>query len=273
MDTSYNPYITTPTAATNAISTGVQNAASSFTPIPMPSLPTTGDLSGYYQSAFQALQPYYQAKLSLAKGDLTEAMRQITYDYQTGMRYNTQDTGIGTTRANEDLESALQTLGLTTKKESQQQMDDLNKRGIATVQGVGPGTAKAASGSRSDVSYDSSGNPVYSGSGGQAGSEIAMLREDQGLRKEALQRSNQRTLQDVAIKSDRTTAQLGETQGRSTYSAERQAQDTAASIGQEQQQQAYNIASQESTAASAAKSAQAQADEARAYQNALKQSA
>ncbi len=237
IDTSVlTPY--TPTAATTAINTAVQGSGSTFAPLPNMNLPTTGDMKTYYDQAFATLQPYYSAKLAEAKGDLEEAKRQITYDYQTGTRYNQQDTNLATERQQQDFESAMKTFGLTTKQENDTQTDTLNKRGIATVEG--PNGMQAATGS--PITYDQKGNPVYAGNQGQAGNEISMLREDQGLRKEAETRAAQRNLTDIGIKGSRQAATLGETQQSGTYSANRTAQQAGEQLGQEQQQQAYSLA-------------------------------
>lgn len=262
--------LTDPTTFQTALDKATQNTATTFAPIPQMNLPTVSGLSDYYKQAFQQLQPYYQQKLTEAKGDVTEAMRRIDYDYSTGVRYNVQDTQLAQQRQTEDLNSAMDKLGLTFKNETQQKQDDLNKRGIGVTEN--PGGSIQAAGS-DQVSYDQNGKPIYSGNQGQAGSELSMLSEDQRLRKEAETRAANRNLQDIGIKYNRQDAALGETKQEGTYDTTRQYQQTGETLGEQQQQQAFSMAGQQQTANTQQQQLQAQKDLANAQVSAAKQEA
>lgn len=204
-------------------------------------LPTQGDLDKYLQDAFNKLKPYYDKLLSEAKGDFTEASRRLEYDYQTGSRYNVEDTTMNTQRQQEDLASAMKTLGLTFKGETENKIDALNKRGIALTQD--PLTGRAGLPEATPISYDSSGNPVYQGTGGRSGSELSMLSEDQRLRREAEQRTAQRNMQDIGIKSSRTQEGLSQTLQRGQYDTGRDYQTKLEGLQQQKEQQATGMAS------------------------------
>lgn len=202
-------------------------------------LPTQGQLDTYMSQAFEKLRPYYEKLLLEAKGDFGEATRRLEYDYQTGMRQNAEDTSLSSQRQKEDLVSALNQLGITFKGETESKLDSLNKRGIALVEDP---TSKGTVLPGGQMTYDASGRAVYSGTGGQAGSELAMLSEDQRLRKEAETRAAQRNLQDIGIKSTRRQEELGQTKQRSEFDVGRQYQTKLEDLQQQKEQQATTMA-------------------------------
>lgn len=107
------------------------------------------------------LVAYYDRLLKENQGDVNLAKQNLTYQYDTGVRYQ-----------QEDLTSSMQKLGITFPKETESMVDTLNKRGIALTQGQ-PGKMNVAT-------------------EGQGGLEMSRLREDQRLRQEAEQRTAQR---------------------------------------------------------------------------------
>jgi hypothetical protein len=122
----------------------------------------------FLDQAFAQLKPYYTQLLSEAGGDLNVALGNLEQDYQTGKR---------TTM--EDFTSSMDTLGATMKSEQTAKMGDMNSRGFALTE-------------------NPQGQTTYAG-GGLAKSELGSLNEDQKLRQEAVQRTQQRGMQSAAI--------------------------------------------------------------------------
>lgn len=178
---------------------------------------------------------YYDQLLKQVNYDVNEAVRVMNYQYQTGTAQLAQDTALKTERTTQDLTSALQALGLQNTKDKNALVDTLNKRGIALVQAGGPQSAATKVADPGSVSYDAQGNPIFSGQGGQAGTELTQLSEDQRLRKEAEQRTAQRNLQDIGIAQTRGQQQLEEQKTEAGYAASaKQAKDTASIKSEEQ---------------------------------------
>lgn len=204
-------------------------------------LPTQGQMDTWLSQAFDKLKPYYEQKLAESKGDFTEASRRVEEDYVTGRRYAEQEFGLGTQREQEDIASTLQKLGVSFTAEDQAKQDVLNKRGIALVQDpYQPNRATQAT--RGQVSYDTQGNPVYLGQGGQAGYELSMLKEDQDLRKQAEQRASQRNIQDIGLKFEKTTEGLGQEKQKSAYDVGRGYQKDLTALQQEKEAKATEMA-------------------------------
>lgn len=193
-----------------------------------------------YQKQVQAdpqFQAYYKKLLAQAQGDVNEAIRIMKYQYETGTARIEQDAALQAGRTTEDLTSSLQKLGITFGQEKDSALDTLNKRGIALTQAGGPGSASTQVAPTAGVSYDANGNPTYSDQGGgRAGTELAMLGEDQRLRREATQRTAQRTLQDIGIKKQQGLQDTSEKQQETSYSIGSNAAKTQDQIQQEEEQ-------------------------------------
>ena len=189
------------------------------------------DASTYYQAAFNAVAPYYQKLLDEANGDLQVAMTNLQNDYTQGVRFATQDLAQTTGQTLANMQASLQRLtGVTFPSETQAKVDTLNQRGIATVQPNLGASVQAASAQMT---------------GNQAGYELGQLSEDQQLRKEAVERTAQQTIQSAGLSAQQTqeSAQKTLTQGQQTAS-----QNYRTFAEQAKQQMDTDITSREQTA-------------------------
>jgi hypothetical protein len=161
-----------------------------------------GDIDKLIQDAYNSPQvvAYYQKLLTESQGDVDRAIKRLEEDYQQGLRYTTEDLTRKTGYTTEDLNSALEQLGVTFPKEAQALVDTLNKRGIGVTQAYSGQSRLAGAG----AVYDAMGNIISQGNvGGQAGTEMQQLTEDQALRKEAIQRTADRNLKELGIQAQR----------------------------------------------------------------------
>lgn len=166
---------TAPTvAAMNPMSSAIQFNPSDFN-IP--------DLNSYLKSAYDQLSPYYTKILQQAQGDYDTAI-QVLQNQKSLTDYQSQaDSALSDYQLNQNTQAALQTLGVQFPQETQQLMDSLNKRGVATTQ--------AQSGVTS--------GPLDVGKSGESGYEASSLSSDQQLRQEAVNRSAQQQQQNTAL--------------------------------------------------------------------------
>lgn len=164
-----------------------------------------------------AIIAYYAKLFKDAQGNTDEAIRRMKYDYDTGIRRINEDTATKTTQEQQDLTSALSTLGITTQKETEGATDTLNKRGIALTQS-NPGQALGV------------------GIAGQSGTEMSRLKESQDLRQEALQRNTQRNITELGLNKERAVADTSEKQTEATADINKQTNASQQSLAQQQQQ-------------------------------------
>ena len=245
------PSSNTGSSSSSSNSTGSQTTQAAATPVDPKSIPGYVNVDPnwfkmpdqtqqdkWLSDAMAKLKPYYQKLLDNANGDLKEAQTRLDYDYNTGSRYNQEDFATLTGRANEDAVSSLKSLGLTINNENEQQTDTQNKRGIALNQNENNQVGVAQPGM---MTYDSSGNPVVTGTG-RAGVEKSMLQEDQSLRREAINRSKNRALQDIGINTTRKSEDLANTKATGTYDATAGFRDKQISLDQEQSSKAAAMA-------------------------------
>ena len=183
-----------------------------------PTVPITND---YVKSAYQSLIPYYTKLLQENGNDVNLAISRLKEDYTTGVRYTTQDVATQTTQTKEDLDAAMAKLGITFPQEQASLQDANNKRGIAVTQ-------------------NADGSTGYAG-GGQAGTELGRLNSDQSLRKEAVQRTAQRSLLGIGTTGQRALDTAGQTLTRGTQDAVRGQQQYGETTQQNIEQQALSM--------------------------------
>lgn len=179
---------------------------------------------------------YYKSKLDLAQGNVDLAKSYITQDYQRGIRYAQEDTQRTSGRTMEDFTSAMKSLGLEQLTQEQNLADTLNKRGIALVQQPGAGGKATAA---TPMQFDETGAPIYGTGGGYAGVERGKLAQDFTLRREALTRTKNRSLEDVTRGLSRTTEELGTQKERGLTQQDLQLRDTQLQLQQEREQKAF----------------------------------
>lgn len=141
------------------------------------------DLNSYMQSAYQALAPYYTQILQQAQGDYNTAMTMLNNQKSLSDYQANAESALSNYQLNQNTQAALQTLGLQFPQETNQLLDALNKRGIATTQQQ-PNQATS---------------PLDVGKGGESGYEMSALTSDQQLRQEAVNRSAQQQQQNSAL--------------------------------------------------------------------------
>lgn len=175
---------------------------------------------------YNQLKPYYMQLLTESNGDLTRATDILHQDYAKGVRTAGEDYNRNLGNDLGDLKNQLGSLGITFQNEQEAKVDDLNKRGMGVYQ-QGPNGETNAVGvqlpnggsynpaSANLANYDPN-NPDNSGMGaynpmsnlpnlGRGGVELDRLAQDQALRQEALQRTQNQKIQGLGIDYKRYT--------------------------------------------------------------------
>lgn len=141
------------------------------------------NLNQYMQQAYQQLAPYYQQILDQAQGDYNTAI-QVLQNQKSLTDYQAQaSAALSDYQLNQNTQAALQTLQVQFPQETNQLLDSLNKRGIATTQ----------------AQPDQANSPLAVAKGGESGYEMGALTSDQKLRQEAVNRSAQQQQQNTAL--------------------------------------------------------------------------
>lgn len=141
------------------------------------------NLSTYIQQAYQALAPYYNQILQQAQGDYNAAIQVLNNQYDISTYATNAQAALSNYQTNQNLTAALEQLHVQFPEETQQLLNSLNQRGIATTQ-AGPGPAPT----QLNVAGE-----------GEGGYEMSNLTSDQSLRQEAVQRSAQQQQQNTAL--------------------------------------------------------------------------
>lgn len=183
--------VTTPTSVPTPVPTPSSTGDLGLKP-PQPTIPpldykppSTAELQTQYDNFLKAAEKdpkiidYYQGLLNLAQGDTTIATQFLNKDYETGTRQITDTLG-----------NTLQQYGLAFKTESNNMLDQLNKRGIALTQ-------------------DANGALKYAG-GGQAATEYGQMRQSQQLRHEAASRTADQQKETLGITREKGLATTGQ---------------------------------------------------------------
>lgn len=154
--------------------------------------------------------PYYYELAQQAKGDFNAAIKMMQGDYSQGTRNAKAQLALTNKYGTSDLNSALSSLGLTFNQENQQKVDNLNQRGMAVYE-QGPNqqpnvVTPTTTGAGYAPSYDTNNYTYNSGVStspteglGRGGYELGQLRQDQGLRSEALLRSKMQPLEQAGL--------------------------------------------------------------------------
>lgn len=167
-------------------------AAGGFQPLTAP------DVNKLQDQAFEMLKPYYLQLAKEAQGDFTRAKQILEEDYTSGVRQATEDYLTKERTTKEDLASNLKDLGVTFGQESEQKIDELNKRGMAVYQNNPDGTPNVVGAPGAD-----------NANLGRGGTEIDRLRQNQTLRQQAVQRTADRTLETAGLTRNRYTSTGG----------------------------------------------------------------
>lgn len=184
------------------------------------------DLSAIEDKVYNQLKPYYMQLLTESNGDLKRATDILHQDYQKGVRVAGEDYSRNLGYDMGDLKNQLDSLGITFQNEQESKVDDLNKRGMAVydqdpngatnalgVKLPNGGSYNPASANLANYnpnSPDQSGMGAYNPMGnlnnlGRGGVELDRLAQDQALRQEALQRSQNQRIQGLGIDLKRYT--------------------------------------------------------------------
>lgn len=208
----------------SAVSSATMQKPIAFNPsdFTVPVLGDVNDPNSLVGKAYTSLAPYYTKILQEAGGDVNRAIARLEQDYQTGVRYTTEDVSRQTGYAKEDLNAALKSLGITFTQEQQGKTDTLNQRGIALTQ---PGRT----------------GPMNVATEGQGGTEMSMLKEDEQLRQEATQRAASRQIEQLGIGGQRQLASLSQSRTRGGEDVTRQYQQYEEQLQQERENRALGI--------------------------------
>lgn len=182
---------------------GSSTTSGGYQPISAP------DLNKLETQSFDLLKPYYLQLAKEAQGDFTRATSLLEEDYSSGVRQAVEDYQLKSRNANQDLTSSLASLGITFGNENEQKVDDLNKRGMAVYE-QDPNGANNVVDPNNPQSFNL----------GRGGMELGRLAQDQGLRKQAVQRTADRQIEEAGITKNRYTNTGGvDTSGMSASDA------------------------------------------------------
>ena len=175
------------------------------------------------QDAITQLTPYYEQKLSDAKGDVELAKRYIEEDYQRGIRYSQENVTKGNQYADEDLAVQLKALGLDVTDETRNTLGALNQRGVLIGE-MDPNQTSAKA-PYSSYAQDWFLNP---------------MNERQIARKQAVERAVTRQKEQLGMTEGRQQEGVGVTKTRGLEEQNIQYPRTQQALEEEKRQRAFN---------------------------------